>query len=76
MQCNLVDLSLVNICVDSMNSLHAITSRLQVGGLVREVADSLNNLASKVTLTIYWVPSHQGFERTTMLTIWPNGLQK
>jgi hypothetical protein len=45
-----------------MSSLHAITSGLKVGGLVREVADSLNNLASKVTLSLFWVPSHQGIE--------------
>jgi ribonuclease HI len=62
LQCNLVDLSPVNICVDSKSSLHAITSGLKVGGLVREIADSLNNLVSKVTLTLHWVPSHQGIE--------------
>jgi hypothetical protein len=52
----------VNICVDSMSSLHALTSGLKVGGLVREVADSLNNLARKVPLTLFWVPAHQGIE--------------
>jgi ribonuclease HI len=62
LQCNLVIHSPVNICVDSMSSLHALTSGLKVGRLVREVADSLNNLARKVPLTLFWVPAHQGIE--------------
>jgi ribonuclease HI len=62
LQCNLVARSPVNICVDSMSSLHALSSGLKVGGLVREVADNLNNLARKVPLTVFWVPAHQGIE--------------
>jgi hypothetical protein len=49
--------------MDLMSSFHALTSGLKVEGLFKEVADSLNNSASKVTLTLCWEPAHQGIER-------------
>jgi hypothetical protein len=52
----------VNICKDSMSSLHALTSVLNAWGLVKEVPNSLNYLASKVILTLHWVAAHHGIE--------------
>ena len=51
----------VNIYVDSLSSLHSLTSALATGRLVRDCFDSLSKLAENCQVTLNWIPAHSGY---------------